>query len=317
MSIDALKWAMKKPNLKPSTKAVLLALAERHTPENGCFPSHATLAEDACMSERCVRMHLDLLEGAGLLVRRKGTGGKGPNKHTRYILEFEADFVPCESRRQILPTAKNDQSRRQILPTIVNIDSKEEEDARGAPDSDQVLLSDLLLAVGHDPAGPIPGWWQSPTALDHLRRWRSQHGLTDAEIIETAEATRVAHPEPPDGPKALDRAMERRGRAKAAAGKDGQAKAAGGAEAAWKKPRQRGEASSPPVVKRSEAEVLAHLAKVINGDCFIPSSTISNGWAQKLLHSGLVTADRMRQRGLGYLVPDGRASKPRSVSAMA
>lgn len=43
------------------------------------------------------------------------------------------------------------------------------------------------------------------------QRWRDKLGLTEAEIHGAAEASRQEHPEPPDGPKALHRAIQRAG----------------------------------------------------------------------------------------------------------
>jgi len=42
-----------------------------------------------------------------------------------------------------------------------------------------------------------------------VRRWIDDLGLTEDRIIETATETRRDHPAPADGPKALNRAMER------------------------------------------------------------------------------------------------------------
>lgn len=101
MSHVATNWAIKQRGLKPATKIVLFYLADRHNPDHGCFPSQKTLAEDAEMSERSVRDHLDILEQKGLIQRISEQDG-GKFKSTRYILEFEPDF-----QRQNLPKAKS------------------------------------------------------------------------------------------------------------------------------------------------------------------------------------------------------------------
>ena len=97
MSHVATNWAINQRGLKPATKIVLFYLADRHNPDYGCFPSQKTLAEDAEMSERSVRDHLDILEQKGLIQRTSEQDG-GKFKSTRYILAFEADF-----QRQDLP----------------------------------------------------------------------------------------------------------------------------------------------------------------------------------------------------------------------
>ena len=136
MSHVATNWAINQRGLKPATKIVLFYLADRHNPDYGCFPSQKTLAEDAEMSERSVRDHLDILEQKGLIQRTSEQDG-GKFKSTRYILAFEADFqrqdLPVTSgknehppaaksadgkicRRQNLPTAKSAGHQRQNLP---------------------------------------------------------------------------------------------------------------------------------------------------------------------------------------------------------
>lgn len=124
MSHEATSWALRQRGLKPATKMVLFYLADRHNPDHGCFPAHKTLAEDAEMSERSVRDHLEILEAAGLIRRDRGHAG-GQFKSTRYLLSFEADFQrqilptanPANGEIASLPTAKSASDRRQNLPT--------------------------------------------------------------------------------------------------------------------------------------------------------------------------------------------------------
>ena len=71
------------------------------------------------------------------------------------------------------------------------------------------FFAELLNALGLDPKGALPSWWQGWPARSHVRRWRDDLGLSEDRIIEVATETRRDHPAPPDGPKALDRAMER------------------------------------------------------------------------------------------------------------
>lgn len=124
MSHEATSWAIKQRGLKPATKIVLFYLADRHNPDHGCFPSQKTLADDAEMSERSVRDHLDVLEAKGLIARATGHSG-GQFKSNRYLLAFEADFqrqnLPsaksASGENASAPTAKSAADRRQDLPT--------------------------------------------------------------------------------------------------------------------------------------------------------------------------------------------------------
>lgn len=85
---------------------------------------------------------------------------------------------------------------------------KEEEGAQAREAISDEVFGNLLSALSLDPAA-LPGWWQGWPPRLHVQRWRDELGLTEAEIIVAAEASRQEHPEPPDGPKALDRAMQR------------------------------------------------------------------------------------------------------------
>lgn len=97
MSHRATTWAIERRGLKPATKIVLFALADRHNPDLGCFPSQARLADDCEMSRSSINNHLDTLEKAGLL-RRVQRRNSETNKQlsTRYVLGFEPDFEPSE-----------------------------------------------------------------------------------------------------------------------------------------------------------------------------------------------------------------------------
>lgn len=305
MSYQATNWAMKQRDMKPATKTVLLCLADRHNPDNGCFPSQKRIATDACMSERSVRTHLAELEAMGHLRRVKGTGGRLKRAATRYVFSFEEGFEAVDnsadrakSRRQ-----KCAKSRRQNLPPNTVREPLKEEDAREAADSND-LFEEVKRAVGYGPNAILPSWWRDRAAREHLTGWKERFGLTNAEIIEVAAATRKVHPIPPDGPKALDRAMERRWRAKQAA-KNGD------------KRRRHDKRSSAAPAKpvATEHDRLKLRADWVNGDGLLPHSSFSNGDVLRLLQHRLVTPERLRQRGLGNLIPDGPWTARREAMA--
>ena len=139
----------------------------------------------------------------------------------------------------------------------------------------------MLAALGLD-ATALPGWWQGWPPRLHVQRWRDELGLTEAEIIAAAEASRQEHPEPPDGPKALDRAMQR------AAGRK--------VEAAGQKRRKR--KSEPAPAAKPITDLPAFYAKIVNADGYLPVSAISNTMRDAMLGRGLVTAERLRERGI-------------------
>ena len=161
---------------------------------------------------------------------------------------------------------------------------KEEEGAQAREADFDRFFAELLDALGLDPTA-LPGWWQGWPAQVHVRHWIDDLGLSEDRIIETATASRRTHPAPPDGPKALDRAMER------AAQQDAQAAHAGqGRKSRRRKP--------DPTPLPSMDERAAFYAGLVNSDGFLPASMISNSIRDAMLARGLVTPERLRDRGV-------------------
>lgn len=172
---------------------------------------------------------------------------------------------------------------------------KEEEDAQTRETDFDRLFDELLHSLGLD-AAALPGWWQGWPARLHVRRWRDQLGLSPEEILAVAEDSRREHPVPPDGPKALDRAMQRAAGRKASAGTG---TGAGVLRAGQRGPSgPKGRRSTTPSTPASQEAVAAFYAELVNSDRFLASSTISNTLRDALLARGLVTRERLRQRGI-------------------
>jgi hypothetical protein len=172
-------------------------------------------------------------------------------------------------------------SRQDYFSDLLSKPVKEEEGAQArAAVSDQVF-ADLLDALGLDPAS-LPGWWQGWPPRLHVQRWRDELGLTEAEIITAAEDSRQEHPEPPDGPKALDRAMQRAAQRKV--------------EDAGRKRRKAKVAPAPAT--KPITDLPAFYADLVNSDRYLPVSAISNTMRDAMLARGLVTAERLRERGV-------------------
>ena len=144
----------------------------------------------------------------------------------------------------------------------------------------------MLTALGFDANGTLPRWWQGWPAKSHVRQWIDDLGLSEDRIIETATQTRRDHPAPPDGPKALDRAMER------AAQRDAQVAATSKPRAVKRQPNGTGAA------RPSADELAAFYADMVNSDRFLPANTISNTIRDAMLSRGLVTQERLRARGV-------------------
>jgi len=334
MSHEATNWAIKQRGLKPTTKIVLWHLCDRFNPDYGCFPSQDRLAHDWEISRSTLNDHLGQLEAVGLLRRVPRLDPVTKRQlPTRYILGFEPGFtpvavVPCpetghgeEGGAERLddadvcdvggmadalpcpdfghgvgtgavsdfpadPCPENAESRVRISDTNpvrepLSKPVKEEEGALArAAISDQVF-GDLLTALGLDTAA-LPGWWQGWPPRLHIQRWRDELGLTEAEIIAAAEASREEHPEPPDGPKALDRVMQRAAQRKV--------------EDAGRK-RRKPKAAPAPATKPI-TDLPAFYADLVNSEGYLPVSAISNTMRDAMLARGLVTAERLRERGV-------------------
>ncbi len=173
---------------------------------------------------------------------------------------------------------------------------KEEEGAQAREGLSDQVFDDVLAALGLDPAA-LPAWWQGWPPRLQVQRWRDDLGLTEAEIVAVAEASRQDHPEPPDGPKALDRAMQRAARRRKQTG----------AAVATRKSGTPGAAASRNETRRSKADdgqrpsaddLAAFYADLVNSDCYLPPSTISNTSRDAMLARGLVTPERLRMRGV-------------------
>ena len=211
--------------------------------------------------------------------------------------EAAADALPCPdfghgadagavSDFPAEPCPENAESRVRISDTNpvrepLSKPVKEEEGAQARAGVSDEDFGKLLAALGLDPAA-LPGWWQGWPPRLHVQRWRDELGLTETEIIAAAEASREEHPEPPDGPKALDRAMQRAAQRKV--------------EDAGRK-RRKPKTPSTPAAKPI-TDLPAFYADLVNSDRYLPVSAISNTMRDAMLARGLVTAERLRERGV-------------------
>ncbi|MGI3213201.1 helix-turn-helix domain-containing protein [Roseovarius tibetensis] len=168
---------------------------------------------------------------------------------------------------------------------------KEEEDARAREFDFDRFFAELLNALGFAPNAALPAWWQGWPPREHVRRWRDDLDLSAEAILAVAEETRHDHPDPPDGPKALDRAMQR------AAQRQAQRRSGSEKPKDRQAGRRRGRktASGPPP---SDDELAAFYAGMVNSDQFLPPNMISTTMRDAMLARGLVTADRLRARGV-------------------
>lgn len=192
--------------------------------------------------------------------------------------DFDPD--PCPEKGQSRVRNPDTNLVREPLSKPV----KAEEDAQARDSDFDRFFAELLSALGFVANASLPAWWQGWPAREHVRRWIDDLGLSTDRIIEVASESRRDHPNPPDGPKALDRFMER------AAQRDAQAPAS-----SVNAKRSRKAKGKPPP---SPDELAAFYAAKVNSDEYLPPSMISTAMCEAMLARRLVTADRLRQRGV-------------------
>jgi len=202
----------------------------------------------------------------------------GHGSHPEAVSGFCPD--PCPEKGQSRVRNPDTNLVREPLSKSV----KEEEDAAAREADFDRFFAKLLNALGFAANASLPAWWQGAPARTHVRQWIDDLGLSEGRIIETATETRCDHPNPPDGPKALDRFMER------AAQRDAQAAASAG------KAKRSRKAQSKP--RPSPDETAAFYAAKVNSDEYLPPNMISAAMCGLMLERGLVTTERLRMRGV-------------------
>jgi len=191
------------------------------------------------------------------------------------------DAIPCLKNGDSRVSKRDTYLVREPLSKPV----KEEEDAQARDVDFDRFFAELLSALGFTENATLPAWWQGWPARKHVRRWIDGFGLSRDRIIEVAAKTRRDHPNPPDGPKALNRFMER------AAQRDVQAAACAA------KPQKTKRTGKGETALRPSADDLAvFYAELVNSDRYLPVSTISNTTRYAILVRGLVTPERLRMR---------------------
>ena len=297
MSHAATNWAILQRGLPPATKLVLWHLCDRHNPDFGCFPSQEQLADDAEVSRSQLNVHLQRLEEAGLIRRVQRTDAKTTRQlSTRYILGFEKSFAQKPSLETGHGPQGTDPEHEQppcletghgkgAEPSPVSGPSRvwkpdsnpvrepvrEEEEGAAAPVSSEFWGSVLDAVLKSDDSVEVPLWWRGDHAQHHVAGWLGA-GLTEAEVVAEIRAFVSRMPNLPEGPKALDKAMARAVKAK---GK-----------------------KKPEPERASAADQLQFLADSVNGDRFLPQTMITMSKARELIRAGLVTEQRMRERGV-------------------
>lgn len=289
MSHVATHWLASVPptDLTHGEFRVLFHLCDCHNPAHGCFPKQAHLMEVTGLSESGLNKALGNLVKKRLLERQTSRDPRTNRQNpTRYILGFELEEpqepTPLSGAGNPEADSTGVEAGRlhhggvYIEAEPVREEPVREEERAGArvQNSFEDFFAELLVICGFCADEELPVWWHGDRARSHVSRWTVSLGLSEDRVLDVARRFRAEKPERPQGPKALDRAMERAARA---AGKTSKKK------------------SGPPA---SDEEIAAYYAGWINSDRFIPANSISGRIIQMLFARGLVTRERLNERGI-------------------
>lgn len=155
MSYDATNWAIKQRGIRPAAKIVLWQLCYRYHPDNGCFPSLETLANDCEMSRRSVQDQIDQLVSVGLVAVEKMPRRAGGLPRNSYRFAFEVDLgqiLPWANsalgKSTSPPWANSRKNLGQNLPTNVVREQLREPVRRGRARKDDPALDQIARLAG-------------------------------------------------------------------------------------------------------------------------------------------------------------------------
>ncbi len=290
MSHVATHWLATVPptDLTHGEFRVLFHLCDCHNPAHGCFPKQSHLMEVSGLSESGLNKALGNLVKKRLLERHTSRDPRTNRQNpTRYILGFE--FEETQEPTPLSGAGNGEADSTTVEPGRLHRGGvyikeepvreepvREEEERAGArvKNSFEDFFAELLSICGFSADENLPVWWHGDGARAHVSRWLGSLGLSEDRVLDAARNFRAEKPERPQGPKALDRAMER------------------SARTAGKSTRRK---SGPPA---SDDEIAAHFAEWINSDRFLPANAISGRIIQLVLDRGLVTRERLVERGV-------------------
>ena len=106
MSVKAMTWAWEQ-NVPPSTKVVLMALADHADDDGACFPGLKTVGHKCRMQKRTVQHHLAVLRNQGLVTVKGRKRNVAPPS-------AESDTIPggtlkkCVNSQAVYPLSEQD-----------------------------------------------------------------------------------------------------------------------------------------------------------------------------------------------------------------
>jgi|GEM_PF-2126751 len=197
-----------------------------------------------------------------------------------------ASEQPADSAK---PTGKSCQTNRQIRPDqpaefagIYSIEPSKgiDEEARASASSFSEFVLEICEAVGHPELIERSFWKLEAENGFFITAWRGL-GLSDEAILEAARSHASDMPEPPNGPKGLQRAMERK------------AKPTASTKTSARGRRTVTERKYTPLQER-----VAYFSKLLASGRYVAPTTITSTMRAALISGGHVTEEELRRRGL-------------------
>lgn len=277
-----------------------------------------TVLEDMGLIRRVARRRPDGTRRSDVVVLTGFAGRKKvarPDDHPALnLLDVDADASESTTTRQILPVVRREQIvsinrqnlppdnrqnttdqpaeydhiNRQISPVYIEppieppIEPSEDDEERASARVDfSDLVGEIAEALGHPGIVEADFWRFEAATGNHITSWHAL-GLDDDQIIDVARQHGQTMPDPPKGPKALDRAMKRA------------ADASRSASAPSRPRRGQGDRPSAPL-----QDQLAFFSNWVNSSRHMPPSALTSSMRNELLRRNMVTEDRLRAKGLG------------------
>lgn len=289
MSIPAINWAWTARGLKPSARMVLLALANCHNPDHGCFPSQEYIARVTEISRDSVNDQLKTLEAKGLIRRVRSFDQKTKRaRPTRYKLAFEDDFQISDDQAS---EARETCQAVSEIPTREDaeaVSEKPEKPCRKNPES-RVGNSDSNLVIEPIKESGVASLDAARIDKAFARFWKAYP--TPRNLCATSELFKAAVDQGAD-PETLAQAAERfRAENKGKLPRYLPASDTWLRAGKWKEILQ-------DLPKDPEGDILRFWAAKINQGAFIPSRAITPRQARQMLASGLVTPDQLQRAGV-------------------
>lgn len=123
MSIKAISWAFDQQTGSPTTKLILIKLADNANDDGECWPSQKYISKHTELSRESVNRHIKKLEASKLLtvIRRKKEGVSLPNKyilHTQGVVSESHKGSDGESQGVVSESHTNRKIEPSIEPTV-------------------------------------------------------------------------------------------------------------------------------------------------------------------------------------------------------